>query len=123
MPLYPARFAKEQSLDRDKLEADAVKGLKKGIPEALDWFPWAGLPKVHWSDTGEEIPADVVKWLIVQNFKLKAAEAGPLLRRHCAMIVPAEREELVRLRRDNKRLEREREILKKAAAVFARESK
>jgi hypothetical protein len=86
----------EPYLDRNKLAADAAKGLKKGIPEALDWFPWAGLPRVHWSDTGEEIPADVVKWLIIQNFKLKSAEAGPLLRRYCAMIVPEEREELGR---------------------------
>ncbi len=33
-----------------------------------------------------------------------------------------EREELQRLRRENKRLELEREILKKAAAFFAKES-
>jgi transposase len=33
-----------------------------------------------------------------------------------------EREELLRLRRDNKRLQMERDILKKATAFFARES-
>lgn len=33
-----------------------------------------------------------------------------------------EREELTRLRRENKRLQMEREILKKAAAFFAKES-
>lgn len=38
-------------------------------------------------------------------------------------LTTAEREELVRLRRDVKRLEMEREILKKAAAFFAKESK
>jgi transposase len=35
----------------------------------------------------------------------------------------AEREELIRLRRDNQRLRQERDILSKAAAWFARESK
>ncbi len=39
-----------------------------------------------------------------------------------AALTTAEREELVRLRRDNKRLLMERDILKKAAAFFARES-
>jgi transposase-like protein len=37
-------------------------------------------------------------------------------------LTTAEREELVRLRRDNKRLSMERDILKKAAAFFAKES-
>jgi len=37
-------------------------------------------------------------------------------------LTTAEREELVRLRRDNKRLLMERDILKKAAAFFAKES-
>ena len=36
-------------------------------------------------------------------------------------LTPAEREELVRLRRENKQLKTEREILAKAAAWFARE--
>jgi transposase-like protein len=37
-------------------------------------------------------------------------------------LTAAEREELQRLRRENKRLQMEREILKKAAAFFAKES-
>jgi transposase-like protein len=37
-------------------------------------------------------------------------------------LATVEREELVRLRRDNKRLVMERDILKKAAAFFAKES-
>jgi transposase-like protein len=38
------------------------------------------------------------------------------------VLTTVEREELVRLRRDNKRLLMERDILKKAAAFFAKES-
>jgi transposase len=37
-------------------------------------------------------------------------------------LTTAEREELMRLRRENKRLQMEREILKKAAAFFAKEN-
>ncbi len=37
-------------------------------------------------------------------------------------LTTAEREELVRLRRENRRLAMEREILRKAAAFFAKES-
>ena len=40
--------------------------------------------------------AETVTWLIVQNFKLKSPEAGPLLRRYCAMMRPRERVELGR---------------------------
>lgn len=42
------------------------------------------------------------------------SESGPL--------TTSEREELQRLRRENKRLQMEREILKKAAAFFAKEN-
>lgn len=52
--------------------------------------------------------------------KLAAIDAG---KGPPGALTTAEREELVRLRRENKRLEMEREILKKAAAFFARESR
>ena len=84
----------EPYLDRKKLLTDAQKGLKKGTPPALEWFPWAQPPRVRWQDSGKEVPKEVVTWLIVQNFKFKSPEAGPLLRRYCAMMQPADRAEL-----------------------------
>jgi len=84
----------EPYLDRERLMADAQKGLKKGTPPALEWFPWARLPKVRWQDSGEPVPVEIATWLVAQNFKLKSPEAGPLLRRYCAMMRPADRAEL-----------------------------
>ncbi|MCI0357203.1 MAG: DUF4132 domain-containing protein, partial [Planctomycetaceae bacterium] len=84
----------EPFLDRDKLQVDAVKNLKKGTPPALGWFPWSTLPKVHWQDSGQPVPAETVSWLIVQSNKLKNPEAGSLLRRYCDKLRPADREEL-----------------------------
>ncbi len=52
----------------------------------------------------------------VRRAEIEAGEGPP------GALTQAEREELVRLRRENKRLRMEREILKKAAAFFAKES-
>jgi transposase len=50
----------------------------------------------------------------------RAAKLSPSLQTE--PLTSDEREELKRLRRDNERLRMEREILKKAAAFFAKES-
>lgn len=84
----------EPFLDRDKLQAAAVKNVSKGTPPALAWFPWGTLPAVHWNDTGKAVSAETITWLIVQSYKLKSPEPGPLLRRYCEMLRLAEREEL-----------------------------
>ena len=51
----------------------------------------------------------------------RAEGAAP--RRRTEALSEEEREELIRLRRENQRLTQEREFLKKAAAFFAKESK
>jgi transposase len=52
----------------------------------------------------------------VRRVEIEIGEGPP------GALTQAEREELVKLRRENKRLQMEREILKKAAAFFAKES-
>lgn len=52
----------------------------------------------------------------VKRAEADAGKAGP------EVLTSAERDELQQLRRDNKRLLMERDILKKAAAFFAKES-
>ncbi len=57
-------------------------------------------------------------WTIALWVKQAACDAG----KGDGGLTSAEREELTRLRRENKRLKEEREILSKAAAWFATES-
>jgi transposase len=59
-------------------------------------------------------PKSLRQWKEERHAAASPSPTGPL--------TSAEREELVRLRRENRRLQMERDILKKAAAFFAREN-
>ena len=63
----------------------------------------------------EPTAQSIAKWVLEAD----RAEAGG----RAVALSGAERDELTRLRRDNQRLRQERDILAKAAAWFARESK
>jgi len=87
----------------DEFKADAVKLVRTGgrnIPQVA-----ADLDLTETS---------LRRW--VQQAQIEDGEGPP------GALTQVEREELVRLRRENKRLQMEREILKKAAAFFAKES-
>src|SRR4030095_3907085 len=84
----------EELLDLDKLDQEAEKGLKKGVPKELDWFPFERLPTVRWADSGKQVPPAIIHWFIVQGHKLKTAEANPTLRRYCSLLQPEDREKL-----------------------------
>lgn len=84
----------EKYLDRGMLAGEAEKTLAKGVPKDLDWFPWAGLPTVRWSDSGEAVPVDVLRWMLVQAVKQKSPEPNAVLRKYCAMFAPRDREAL-----------------------------
>jgi hypothetical protein len=84
----------EQFLDRKALLKEAQKGAAKGVTEDLKWFPFETLPAVHWSDNNQPLEPEIVKWWLMQGFKLKNPEAGPLLRKYCACLKQSEREAL-----------------------------
>ena len=84
----------DKYLKRDALETEARKTLAKGIPKDLEWFPWTALPEVHWADSGQAVPVDVVKLFLVQAVKQKSPEPNSVLRKYCAMIAPRDREAL-----------------------------
>ncbi|HND22142.1 MAG TPA: HEAT repeat domain-containing protein, partial [Acidobacteriota bacterium] len=87
----------DEFLNRDGLMAEANDGLKKGIPDALSWFPFDQLPALHWSDTGELIDPKIVTWWLVQANKQGTPEPGPILRRYAGLIELAERHSLGQL--------------------------
>ncbi|HEY2082263.1 MAG TPA: DUF4132 domain-containing protein [Verrucomicrobiae bacterium] len=84
----------DQFVDRQALLKDAEKGVAKGVPEDLSWFPFDRLPVVHWADNGQPVEPAILKWWLIQGFKLKNPAPGPLLRRYCASFKTNEREAL-----------------------------
>lgn len=74
-------------------------------------------------ESGSESISDVCKRLdltesAVRGWVKKAGQEGP----RADILTASEQQELQRLRRDNKQLRVEREILKKAATFFAKEN-
>ncbi len=82
----------EKYLDRAALAVEARKGLAKGLPKDIEWFPWDTMPSVSWADNGQVVPADVTKWLLVQAVKQKSAEPNAVLRKYCGLFDPRQRE-------------------------------
>ena len=83
----------DEFFDRDNLLKESQKLLKKGIPAALDWFPFEAMPPVHWQDTVKPVATDLIKGLIVKCFKQKTAEPGPIFRRYIELWRPTDQRE------------------------------
>ena len=82
----------EKYIDRAAIAREAPKALAKGLPNEMEWFPWATLPAVRWADSGEPVPADVLRWLLVQSFKQKSPEPNAMLRKLCGLMEARDRE-------------------------------
>jgi len=80
--------------DLSKLDDEAERGLKKGMPKELDWFPFAQLPTVRWADSGTPVSTSIIHWFLLYGYKLKNAEANPTLRRYCSLFQKEDREKL-----------------------------
>jgi HEAT repeat protein len=86
----------EELVDLGALDDEAEKGLKKGLPTDLEWFPLEQLPTVRWMDSGKSVTPEIVKWFLVQGCRLGNAEASPTLRRYCSLFQKQDREKLGR---------------------------
>ncbi len=84
----------EKYLDRDALAKEATKGLTRGMPKGLEWLRWDAVPVVHWADNGEAVPADVLRWFVVQAVRARSPEPNAVLRKYCAMVDARDREAL-----------------------------
>jgi hypothetical protein len=84
----------DRFLNRKRLLAEAAAGLKKPIPADLAWFPFDRLPAVHWARNRQLVPAEILRWFVVQAFRVKSPEPNALLRRYCALMREAERQQL-----------------------------
>lgn len=96
--MLAALEAKGQDLaeffDPALLLAKARKGMKKGRPKALVWFPWDRLPDVRWQACGTPVNPIVLDWFVTRSHKLKEPAPGPLLRRYCQRFQEAGRRQL-----------------------------
>ena len=101
-----ARVAMLEAIDRlggsidpwitpEQLRSGAERGLKKGIPAKLSWFPFESLPVARWED-GDAVDQASLHWLLVQAHALKAPAPGAQLRRVLAKLTEESREELAR---------------------------
>jgi hypothetical protein len=84
----------DEFLDRAGLQAEAKAGLKKGIPDALAWFPFESLPVVRWEDTNAPVDREIITWFILQGYKQKTPEPNPLVNRYVSYFKKSDREDL-----------------------------
>ncbi|MFT3782798.1 MAG: DUF4132 domain-containing protein [Nibricoccus sp.] len=83
-------------VDREALEKEALKQASKPTPSDLEWFPFATMPALRWLDNGVVVPGDLIKYLILQAFKVKNPEPGPLLRTYAGFFAVQDRAKLGR---------------------------
>ncbi|MEN9353401.1 MAG: hypothetical protein RL318_726, partial [Fibrobacterota bacterium] len=74
-----------KALSPETLLQEAHKGLKGGVPKAMEDFPLAGLPECRYLN-GTPVEREVIQWWAVLAFKLKEPTANPLLVRYLTLL-------------------------------------
>jgi transposase len=118
-PVYPHRWGCPAFVDTSSFgkKESTMSGKRRVFPKE---FRQQMVELVRSGRTAEELSREFEPSAQAIRNWLKQAERDEARRSDGA--TSAEREELRRLRRENRRLREEREILKKAAAWFARET-
>lgn len=73
------------------LLAEAKKGLAKPIGKSMQWFPFAAVPHLKWSD-GKAVDPTIVKWWIVLAEKLKDPAGNALFELYLDRLKPEDAE-------------------------------
>lgn len=84
----------DRYLNVKALAKAAEAGPNKALPRDLAWFPFDQFPRVRWQASDEPVGGDILRWLLVQSYRLKTPEPGAMLRRYCAMFRADDREAL-----------------------------
>ena len=91
----------DQLMNPDTMMQEAAAAMKKGIPKALEWFPFHQLPSVRWENSGEPVDPVIIQWLIIQSYHLKSPEPISLFERYAVLFVSRDREILGRFVLEN----------------------
>ena len=81
-------------VSREALLRDAAKLAKKGMPDALRWFPFDRLPELRLAEDGAPAPRALVERWVLKANKLKKPAANAEMKREVALLAPGDREAL-----------------------------
>lgn len=79
--------------DRDRLLAEAGKGIAKTPAKGLEWFPFDLLPPIAWQD-GQAVDPRILRWWVVLAHKLKQPGSNALLDLWITRLAPADAKRL-----------------------------
>jgi len=66
-------------LDREALQREAKRKLKKGVPSKLSWFPFDEMPAPRWRQDGAPVARESLVWMLVSAHGVKRVAPSPLL--------------------------------------------